>query len=613
MTKFSRRNFIKRAVAVCACACACVTLAGLAGCSGETASSSSGSSSSASSSSSSSSADSSSTAADTVVYGKIYTSNANQEYVEAFAVKDGRYVYVGSEDGVEPYIEEGTTKIIDYRDKGIVMSGATEGHGHYIIAAEMNEIGAMVGGSNPDEIIKNIKKYVEANPDKSAYFVQGWETGGDMKELKFTYNMRQALDEVCSDKVILMIDNVGHNAFMNTKGFEVAGYTKDTIIEGGSFAKDANGDFLGLISDVAVNYAEEKIIAENQIITVDEACSAIKNAADLLHSYGYTNYFDAFTNMLGSETYEAIQEEDEENGLTFNCIASYKIDPYANIDDAVSTAYDYMEKYGSEHFKPNNIKLFADGGAVEVKTGWMLEPYLDGSHGNQVWSDEKMNEIVQQANEKGVSVHVHASGDGATTQVVEAFINAESTAADGVHNGLGHSRHITEDIKNKMAEHNIYSATNVCWRYESVDEKETVIDQLMDYDLYIQGYPMKSLLDKGIVMTSSTDYPAGDGAPADICGIIEIGVNGTLEGLETVRMEEDEYLTVEEMLDVLTINGAKQFDFEDERGSIEVGKYADFIFIDKDITTCDKTDIHNGKVDLVYFEGNEVYRLKNSI
>ena len=609
MTKFSRRNFIiKRAVAVCACAC--VTLAGLAGCSGGTASSASGSSSSTPASSS---ADSSSTAADTVVYGKIYTSNANQEYVEAFAVKDGRYVYVGSEDGVEPYIEEGTTKIIDYRDKGIVMSGATEGHGHYIIAAEMNEIGAMVGGSNPDEIIKNIKKYVEANPDKSAYFVQGWETGGDMKELKFTYNMRQALDEVCSDKVILMIDNVGHNAFMNTKGFEVAGYTKDTVIEGGSFAKDANGDFLGLISDVAVNYAEEKIIAENQIITVDEACSAIKNAADLLHSYGYTNYFDAFTNMLGSETYEAIQEEDEENGLTFNCIASYKIDPYANIDDAVSTAYDYMEKYGSEHFKPNNIKLFADGGAVEVKTGWMLEPYLDGSHGNQVWSDEKMNEIVQKANEKGVSVHVHASGDGATTQVVEAFINAESTAADGVHNGLGHSRHITEDIKNKMAEHNIYSATNVCWRYESVDEKETVIDQLMDYDLYIQGYPMKSLLDKGIVMTSSTDYPAGDGAPADICGIIEIGVNGTLEGLETVRMEEDEYLTVEEMLDVLTINGAKQFDFEDERGSIEVGKYADFIFIDKDITTCDKTDIHNGKVDLVYFEGNEVYRLKNSI
>ena len=76
-------------------------------------------------------------------------------------------------------------------------------------------------------------------------------------------------------------------------------------------------------------------------------------------------------------------------------------------------------------------------------------------------------------------------------------------------------------------------------------------------------------------------------------------------------MAEDEYLTVEEMLDVLTINGARQFNFEDERGSIEEGKYADFISIDKDITACEKTDIHNGKVELVYFEGKEVYSLND--
>ena len=68
--------------------------------------------------------------ADTVVYGKIYTSNANQDYACAFAVKDGKYLYVGSEDGVSQYIQDGSTKIVDYRDKGIVMAGAPEGHGH---------------------------------------------------------------------------------------------------------------------------------------------------------------------------------------------------------------------------------------------------------------------------------------------------------------------------------------------------------------------------------------------------------------------------------------------------------------------------------------------------
>ncbi len=545
-----------------------------------------------------------STVADTVVYGKIYTSNSDQKYATAFAVKDGRYIYVGTEEGVEPYIKEGTTEVIDYRGKGIVMAGATEGHGHYIVAAELNEIDAIVGGSTPEEILDNMRKYVLAHSDKEVYFVEGWEYGGEMMTLRFTYNMREALDEICSDKVIFMRDNVWHGAFMNSKGFEVAGYDKDTVIEGGEIAKDDEGNLLGFVSDIAVNYAAEKIVEEYQIISVEEVRSAVENAAALLHSLGYTNYFDAYTNMLGAETYEGLKEEDEEDGLTFNCIGAYKIDPYADIDESVAEAYDYMNKYSSKHFKADNIKLFADGGAVEVATGWMIESYFDGSHGNQVWSTDRMNEIVKKANEKGVSVHVHASGDGGTTQVVEAFINAESTVLSGVHNGLGHSRHITEDIKNKMAQHNIYSATNVCWRYVIAGGFLT-----LDEELYNQGYPMKSLLDKGIVMTSSTDYPANDGAPTDVCGIIEIGVNGTVEGVVTERMAEDEYLTVEEMINVMTINGAKQFDFEDERGSIEEGKYADFICIDKDITTCEKTDIHNGKVALVYFEGKEVYSL----
>ena len=601
MRKISKKSFIKRAA--CVCVGASMLFVGLTGCSNKSSlSASSTATETAGAETEAVETEAAVAAADTVVYGKIYTSNANHEYAEAFAVKDGKYIYVGDEDGVKSYIEDGTTKIIDYRDKGIVMAGATEGHGHYILAAELGEMGAIVGGGTPDEILDNMKQYVEAHPDKTAYFVQGWETGGDMQDQKYTYNMRQALDEICSDKVILMMDNVGHNAFMNTKGFEAAGYNKDTVIEGGTFAKDANGDFLGLVSDVAVNYAVENVIAKSSIISVAEVRSAIQNASDQLHSYGYTNYFDAFTNVMGPETYEGIKEEDEQVGLTFNCIASYKIDPYANIDDAISTAHDYMEKYSTEHFKANNIKLFADGGAVEVGTGWMLEAYSDGSHGNQVWSDDKMNEIVKKANENGLSVHVHASGDGATTQTVEAFINAEATSAEGVHNGLGHSRHITDDIKEKMAEHNIYSATNICWRYHVVGEYVP-----MDDELYNQGYPMKSLLDKGVVMTSSTDYPANDGAPSDVCGIIEMGVNGTIEGLETERMAEDEYLTVEEMFDVLTINGAKQFDFEDERGSIEVGKYADFIFINKDISTCEKNEIHEGVVEKVYFEGKEAY------
>ena len=545
-------------------------------------------------------------AADTVVYGKIYTSNSSEKYAEAFAVKDGRYVYVGTVDGASEYVKDGTTTVIDHRDKGLVMAGATEGHGHYVAAAELTTIGAAVGGSTVDEIIAGIKTFVEAHPNNTAYFTQGWDSHGEMGEKRSTYNMRAAIDEVCADKPVLMMDNVGHNAFLNSKALELAGFTSGVEVEGGSFAKDESGNLLGFVSDVAVNYAMEKVILQNEIITKSEVREAIRSAADKLHSCGYTNYFDAYTNMFGETTYAGVQEEDQQTGLTFNMIASYKVDPYADIDEKAELTKSYMEKYATTHFKANNVKLFADGGAVEAQSGWLLEGYKDGSHGNQVWSDDRMNEIVKKLNEKGVSVHVHASGDGATTQTVNAFINAEQTAAEGVYNGLGHSRHITEETKDKMAAHNIYSATNICWRYLPAANVEAV-KAIMNYDTCINGYPMKSLIDRGIVMTSSTDYPANDGAPIDVCGIIEVGVNGTLAGMETIRMAEDEYLTVEEMLDVMTINGAKQFQFADERGSIEVGKYADFLLLDKDITSCDLDKIHEGKVAKVYFEGNEVY------
>ncbi len=547
------------------------------------------------------------TAADLVVYGKIYTSNANDRYAEAFAVKDGRYVYVGNKAGASAFIKDGVTKVIDRTDKGLITAGATEGHGHYVLASELKVSGGYIHAANVTEIIAKMKEHVQKFPNKEVYFVQGWETGGEMRDAKFTCNMRKALDEICPDKAIIMVDNVGHNAFLNSKAFEMAGFTKGFALEGGAFAKDANGDFLGLVSDVAVNYAMEKIQEKHSLIDKDTARKAIRDAADFLHSNGYTNYFDAYTNFLGKVTYEALHDEDVENGLTFNIISAYKIDPYADIDEKVNLVAKYMKEYSTRHFKADNIKLFADGGAVEVKTGWMLEPYADGTHGNQVWQPARMYEIVKKANAKGISIHTHASGDGGTTLAVEAYINAEDTAAKGVYNGLGHSRHITEAIKDKMAKHHIYSATNVCWRYLFADEAKS-IPALMDYELFINGYPMKSLLKRGIVMTSSTDYPAGDGAPTDICGIIEIGVNGSFDERPAVHMAEDEYLTVEEMLDVMTINGARQFQFENERGSIETGKYADFIFIDKDITTCEVNKIHEGKVDTVYFEGKEVYK-----
>ena len=546
--------------------------------------------------------------ADTVVYGKVYTSNSKQEYVSAFAVKDGKYVYVGTEDGAKQYIKDGTTKVVDYRDKGIVMPGATEGHGHYIGYGALAYLNLTVTGATQDEILANVKDYVKKNPNYKVYYTFGWDNVA-MLATKEKIDMKSALDEICKDKVLLIGDDSGHNAFFNSKAAEVAGITKDTQIVGGVLSKDESGKLLGLASDMAMNYLLKYAVAVETIVQESDYEGVVKTMEQALHSFGYTYYQDGWTNYLGAQFMDALSEHDKKAGLSVMISGSYKIDSYDDWKTELTAAKECCKKYPTEHFKFNTVKLFADGEAVESGSGWLIDEYANGTHGTQVWEDETMNAIVKAANEAGMSMHIHSQGDGAARQVVSAYINAEASQTGSIYNGIVHGRNITEDSKKKMGEHHIYAAQNINWRVLTPKgrEKEEIETVYSDVSTYKAGYPIKSLLDNGVLVTSSTDVPAAAGAPTTVPGIIEVAVNDTREDFEVVQLNEHERVSVETAMDIMTINGAKQLQMEDERGSIETGKYADFIFINKDISSCAKDKIHEGEVEAVYFEGEEVY------
>ncbi len=587
MIKTSSSTFIKRAGAVCACACAGVALAGLAG---------------------RSTRHSSSTVADTVVYGKIYTSNKNQEYASALAIKDGKYIYVGTEDGVRPYIKDGVTQIVDYRSKGIIMAGATEGHGHYVGYGALAYLNLAVGGSTQEEILTNVKEYVENNPNENAYYTFGWDNVA-MLSIKEKIDMKSKLDEICKDKVMLIGDDSGHNAFFNSKAAEVAGVTKDSHIVGGVLSKSEDGELLGLATDMAMNYFLKYAVSTEQIIQESDYEGVVKTMEEALHSFGYTNYQDGWTNYFGTQFMDALSEHDKTSGLSVVISGSYKIDSYDDWKTELAKAEACCKKYPTDRFKFSTVKLFADGEAVESGSGWLIDEYANGTHGTQVWDDDTMNSIVKAANEAGMSMHVHAQGDGAARQVVNAYISAESSQKGNIYNGIVHGRNITESSKKQMGQHHIYAAQNINWRVliPKGREEEEIEAIFADMSTYKAGYPIKSLLDNGVLVTSSTDVPAAAGAPTAVAGIIEVAVNDTRGDFEVVQLNESERVSVETAMDIMTINGARQLQLEDDRGSIETGKYADFIFINKDISSCAKDKIHEGVVESVYFEGKEVY------
>ncbi len=555
--------------------------------------------------------------ADTVVYSKIYTSNANHEYAEAFAVKNGKYIYVGTKDGAQSYIKKGKTNVID-RSEGFIMSGATEGHGHYVLASVLVSKQLICSATTFNDAIDFAEKVIARDKDKSVsvYFTYGWSNEA-LKGEKATVNMRAKLDEICPDKPLILIDDSGHNLFMNSKAILAAGIDEESApdwsIAGGYVSRDSNGKLLGLASDIAMNYVNNKVLKPAGVISKSDFAAALKIGERTLHSYGYTNYLDAYTSYFGDCAYEGISAYDKDYGMDICMTASYKIDAYEDIETQVDKAAENMGKYGSDHFAPNNIKVFADGECFENKSAWVYTPYKNTTeelkYGSRVWEDETINKLVKRANSKGVSVHAHASGDHAVEQMVDAYIAAEGTASGGIINSIGHTCQVTDETLDKMAAHHIPSATNICWRIKPAAYKDSISTDF-DYDYYMGGYPMKRLWDKGVIMSSSTDYPSNSGAPCDILNIMQIATKGTISATlapqkQYFSLDKSECITLQQAIEVFTINGAKQMGIDDVRGSVEVGKYADFVYLDKDITAT--TNITDASISEVYFEGDLAY------
>ena len=235
-------------------------------------------------------------------------------------------------------------------------------------------------------------------------------------------------------------------------------------------------------------------------------------------------------------------------------------------------------------------------------------------HGNIVWTPDELKEIAAYANAKGIPVHTHTYGDGACRAVIDAYIYAEERSGKKLHNTMAHVRNITPEDVRRCAEHDIGIAENMIWHCMDIPEEnhDMIVKQMSaayPEGIYGSGYPMKSLLDAGVTVSSSTDAPAAESIKGNIQNIIEVAVTGITPGEEYRAYAPGELLTVREALQCLTIDGARQLGIGEKCGSVKVGKNADFVILDTDFLDFEGEalrTIHRTKIKNVYFEGREV-------
>ena len=546
--------------------------------------------------------------ADLVVYGKIFTSE-NNRIAEAFAVKDGKYIYVGNKNGAAAFVENGKTEVLDYTGKGLVMPGCGNGHAHYSMAYAMAEIGAQVDAN--DDANKFLTEILPAAVKKAkdtkaaAVFGLGW----NLQAFQENMPTRQQLDAICSDLPIFFIDDEGHKSLVNTICLINAGIMKEDgavlkkadAIRGGEIVMGADGTPTGYLKEQAATYVRSFLDGDN-LYTVGIAKSTMNRVQETLLSEGYTMYLDGYSSYFrNNNLYKAARQMDKAGDMHFVMGTSYEIESWMDVDEALDNAVE-AKKYASKHVKTNWLKLYMDG-TVESGTGFIEPLYNDGHQGLVNWTEDEFTYITRKANEKGLTMHVHALGNKAVNRTVNAFVNA---GRDEMRNTLVHLRNINLPDYERMAKHNIQVTAGLLWHH-TTDESLPDLLRVLPAGMNDKGYPMKSYFDYGVNVSSHSDFPALSNSPDDPFGIMEIAVTGVYYPEKAKPWWPEELLTREQAITALTINCAKQMFIEKERGSISKGKCADFLLVDKDVLTCPVKEIHTAKPEATYFEGKKVF------
>ena len=548
--------------------------------------------------------------ADLVVYGKIFTADSNK-VVEAFAVKDGKYIYVGDKAGAEAFVEKGKTEVIDHTGKGIVTPGCGNGHAHYTLGYAIQTVGTVIGYEDSPE--KFLKEIVPAAVKKAkdsgakAIFGQGW----NLFTFKDKMPTRQDLDAICSDIPIYIADEEGHKGLVNSIMLVKAGIMKEdgTVlkkeIRGGEIGIAADGTPNGFLSEQAGTYTRSFLDNES-LFSIDIAKATMKSVQEHLLSEGYTMYIDGYSTYFFNENiFKAAQQIDQAGDLHIVLGLTTELDSWMDMDKVLTKAGD-AKKYASTRVKPNWLKIFIDG-TVEPGTGFVEPLYPDGHQGVVLWSEEELTDITRKANEKGVTVHAHVMGNKGVNRIVSAYING---GKDEMRNTLVHVHGVYPEDYKRMADHNIYVTEGMLWHHFSNDKQELLKAGYVPKGMETKSYPMKSYFDHGINMSSHSDFPALSGSPDDPFGIMEVAVTGVYHPEQAKPWWPEELLTREQALTALTINVAKQMFVENERGSVKEGKYADFLLVNKDVLTCPATEIHEAKPAATYFEGKKVFENK---
>ena len=525
----------------------------------------------------------------------MYTVDAARSWATAVAVRDGRIVYVGGDSLPAGLVGPGT-EVVDLAG-GMVLPGFQDAHVHPISSGvELAEchLGPLTTAA---AVLDSIRACAAADPARP------WVRGGGWQLTLFSEANpgKDLLDRAVPDRPAAFEAADGHSLWANSRALARAGVTRETPDPpNGRIERDPRtGEPSGTLRESAMNLVMRVVPGR----TDAELSAGLERAQREANAFGITSVFAA---TAGEPDLRAYAAADRAGALTLRVVAA----AYSGGDDPDSIlqqARDWRTRHATRLVRPVAVKLFQDG-VIEARTAAMLAPYLDrpGEAGTPTYDQPTLDRIVADLDRERFQIHVHAIGDRAVRMALDALQHArERNGARDARHAITHLQVIDPADIPRFRRLGVVANFEALWA--NGDEYLTVLAQPgLGPVRSRRQYPIASVARTGAVVSGGSDWSVSSLDPLQA---IEVGITHRDPGDSLAApWNPDERVDLPTMIALYTINAAYALHQERETGSVEVGKLADLVVLDRNLFDLPPGRIHQARVLRTLLEGKTVYR-----
>lgn len=508
---------------------------------------------------------------------------------DALVVKAGVLLDKGtSDDMLEAYPQ---VQRIDGEGQTL-LPGLIDAHAH-VMGLGLRELDVNVAGiESLDATLEKIQEFADANPDRE------WITGRGWNQVLWEENefpTASDIDQVVPDRPVFLTRVDGHAAWANSKAMEIAGIDADTPdIQGGVIIRDDNGDATGIFVDATMSYIRD-VIPER---TEEELELALELALEQMAMHGITSVHDARTDL---ETWEMYKNFADQGRLITRIYAM--IAGTGEIFDEMA-ADGPVESYANDLLALRSVKISADG-ALGSRGAALLEDYSDepGNEGLLFYDQDELNQMLYKGASNGFQMNIHAIGDAANRQVLDAFeyINDELEDQAALRHRIEHAQIVAPEDIPRFVELDLIASMQATHATSDMNMAEDRVGSER-----IEGaYAWRTFLEQGTVIAGGSDFPVEDVNP--FYGLYSAVTRQDHSGQPPEGWYPEQAKDRIEAFRSFTLDAAYTAHQEDVIGSLETGKWADFIIIDRDFFTVPESEIWQINVLETWVAGERVY------